>query len=447
MNQIYSVREISKYIKNLFDQDYLLNQVSVRGEISGWKDHPSGHLYFNLRDAESTIPVVMFQSARLKGLKTAPREGMKVVVTGSIELYMQGGKYQLYARTIEEDGEGERYREFLKLKAKLEEMGMFDPAYKKPIPKYAMTIGVVTATSGAALQDVIRVTGQRNPYVQLILSPAVVQGPEAPKSIVRAIQKLDAVHPDVMIVGRGGGSYETLQAYNDPRVAEAVYACETPVISAVGHEYDVTIIDLAADVRAATPTDAGAKAAWLYRDYAEEMDARRRAMDRCMQRALTAAYDRSGHARERLRLLHPQAKLADKKEKCERLRLRMSECMLRLLQERRRGLSVREDLTPAMMNLAARYRRELSVRERLTPDAMAACTARRHRLEVERGKLAGFAPGRRLAEGMAFVTDMTGGTVAGAAALTPGQTVRMLFADGTVRSQVTDIALRNGEKG
>ncbi len=418
MNQIYSVREISKYIKNLFDQDYLLNQVSVRGEISGWKDHPSGHLYFNLRDAESTIPVVMFQSARLKGLKTAPREGMKVVVTGSIELYVQGGKYQLYARTIEEDGEGERYREFLKLKAKLEEMGMFDPAYKKPIPKYAMTIGIVTASSGAALQDVIRVTGQRNPYVQLILSPAVVQGPEAPKSIVRAIQKLDAVHPDVMIVGRGGGSYDDLYCFNDEEVARAIFDAETPVISAVGHEVDFTIADFVADYRAATPSQAAEIAAF-------DLTAFRSLLKGHLDSERKALSDRIGHLRKDVEVRASKLKAVHPKNKVREELLKLSdfyETLLRLISEKVRDLKRNvTDGLPKLNKAVSEVYRE-----------------RREKTALMAARLQGASPLEKLKNGYGYVSTEKG-ALKSVKDVAPGEDLYVNLSDGLIETIVQSV--------
>ena len=418
MNQIYSVREISKYIKNLFDQDYLLNQVSVRGEISGWKDHPSGHLYFTLRDQESVIPVVMFQSARSRGLKTAPREGMKVVVTGSIELYTAGGKYQLYAKTIEEDGEGERYREFLKLKEKLQEMGMFDPSYKKPIPKYAMTIGVVTASSGAAFQDIIRVTKQRNPYVEIILSPAVVQGPEAPKSIVQAIRKLDRVRPDVMIVGRGGGSYDDLYCFNDEAVARAIFDAETPVISAVGHEVDYTIADFVADYRAATPSQAAEIAAFdvtAYRNVLRShLDAERKALS-----------DRISHLKKDLEIRSSKLNAVHPKNKVREQLMRLSDQYEKLLQ---------------LVSEKIRSRKEKLIL--LSPKLRVAMTGvyqdRKAKTAVMAAKLSGASPLERLKNGYGYVSTEKG-AVKSVSDVAPGDPLFVNIFDGMIETEVRSV--------
>ena len=263
MAGVYSVSQVNAYIKNMFAQDFALNRISVKGEVSNCKYHTSGHIYFTLKDGLGAMQAVMFASRR-KGLTFRLEEGQQVVVKGSIEVYERDGRYQLYASEITLDGTGDLFRRFEKLRNELEEMGMFSPEYKTPIPKYAKTVGIVTASTGAAIRDIINISGRRNPYVQLVLCPALVQGAGAAPSIVRAIQTLDALHLDVLIVGRGGGSIEDLWAFNEESVARAIFACRTPVISAVGHETDVTIADYVADLRAPTPSAAAELAVFDY---------------------------------------------------------------------------------------------------------------------------------------------------------------------------------------
>ena len=242
MNSIYSVGQVNNYIKNMFQQDFLLNKVSIKGEVSNCKYHTSGHIYFSLKDETGALACVMFAGQR-KGLAFSMKNGDKVVVSGSVSVYERDGKYQLYAKEITLEGAGLLYERFLALKAELEEMGMFAKEYKQPIPAYAKTVGIVTAPTGAAIQDIRNVAGRRNPYVQLILYPALVQGDGAKESIIEGIEKLDAYGVDVMIVGRGGGSVEDLWAFNEEEVARAIFNCKTPIISAVGHETDTTIAD------------------------------------------------------------------------------------------------------------------------------------------------------------------------------------------------------------
>ena len=232
MAGVYSVSQVNAYIKNMFAQDFALNRISVKGEVSNCKYHTSGHIYFTLKDGLGAMQAVMFASRR-KGLTFRLEEGQQVVVKGSIEVYERDGRYQLYASEITLDGTGDLFRRFEKLRNELEEMGMFSPEYKTPIPKYAKTVGIVTASTGAAIRDIINISGRRNLRAACPL-PALVQGAGAAPSIVRAIQTLDALHLDVLIVGRGGGSIEDLWAFNEESVARAIFACRTPVISRSG---------------------------------------------------------------------------------------------------------------------------------------------------------------------------------------------------------------------
>ena len=231
LKNVYTVEQVNKYIKNMFAEDFMMRNICIKGEVSNCKYHTSGHIYFTLKDASGTISAVMFSGYR-RGLRFQMKEGDKVMVTGSVEVYEGAGKYQIYAREIELDGAGNLYLQFEALKKELEEMGMFAPEYKKPIPKFVKTVGVVTAPTGAAIQDIRNIATRRNPYVQLILYPALVQGEGAKESIVRGIQALEQLGVDVIIVGRGGGSIEDLWAFNEECVARAIFDCSIPIISA-----------------------------------------------------------------------------------------------------------------------------------------------------------------------------------------------------------------------
>ncbi len=248
MHNVYTVAQVNSYIKNMFVQDYMLQSIFVKGEISNCKYHSSGHIYFTLKDEKGIIACVMFAGSRA-GLSFRLEEGQQVVVGGTIDVYERDGKYQLYAKQITLDGAGLLYEKFDRLKRELEEMGMFALEYKQPIPRFIKTLGVVTAPTGAAVRDIINIATRRNPYVQIILYPALVQGEQAPASIVNGIHALERLGVDVMIVGRGGGSIEDLWAFNEEIVAQAVFDCCVPIVSAVGHETDTTIIDFVADLR------------------------------------------------------------------------------------------------------------------------------------------------------------------------------------------------------
>jgi len=255
MKNVYSVAQVNSYIRNMFAQDFMLQSIRVRGEVSNCKYHSSGHIYFTLKDAKGAIACVMFAGNR-KGLSFRLEEGQQIVAEGSVDVYERDGRYQLYVTGITLDGIGLLYEKYELLKAELLELGMFADEYKQPIPKYIHRLGVVTAPTGAAVRDIIQIAARRNPYVQIILYPAIVQGEQAPASIINGIHALERQQVDVIIVGRGGGSIEDLWAFNDREVAQAIFDCSIPIISAVGHETDTTIADFVADMRAPTPSAA-----------------------------------------------------------------------------------------------------------------------------------------------------------------------------------------------
>ena len=250
-----NISDLNNYIKNILDKDSFLNKVYLKGEISNFKNHTRGHLYFTLKDDNSRISAVMFQSSAIK-LTFVPEDGMNVLVEGRISAYPAQGSYQIYIEKMEPDGLGALYIEYEKLKKKLASEGLFNPEHKKAIPKFPEKIGVITASTGAAVRDIMSTIRRRYPICEAILFPCLVQGRDAAPDIVRQIKKADAFGVDTIIVGRGGGSIEDLWAFNEEIVAKAIYECNTPIISAVGHEIDWTIADFVADLRAPTPTGA-----------------------------------------------------------------------------------------------------------------------------------------------------------------------------------------------
>ena len=251
-----TVTELNTYIKNVFDSDEILSGISVKGEISNFKPHSSGHLYFTLKDENSILRAVMFRTYASR-LPFSPENGMKVICRGRVSVFLRDGQYQFYADEMEPDGIGSLYLAFEHLKNKLSAEGLFDPSKKKPLPKIPSSVGLITSPTGAAVRDMINVTGKRFPFSKIILYPVLVQGPGAPAQLVEALDYFNSKKSvDVIIIGRGGGSIEDLSAFNDESVARAVVSSEIPVISAVGHETDFTICDFAADKRAATPSQA-----------------------------------------------------------------------------------------------------------------------------------------------------------------------------------------------
>ena len=323
---VYTVRQVNAYIKNMFTQDYMLNRIYVKGEVSNCKYHTSGHIYFSLKDESGTIACVMFAGQR-GGLSFHMREGQQVVVFGGISVYERSGSYQLYAREIRLDGEGVLYERFQALKQELGEMGMFAPEYKKTIPSFVKTVGIVTAPTGAAIRDIMNISSRRNPFVQLILYPALVQGEGTVQSIVTGIQTLDAYGVDVMIVGRGGGSIEDLWAFNEEAVARAIFECETPVISAVGHETDTTIADYVADLRAPTPSAAAELAVYDYRLTERTMIEYREKATRLLEQQIRMQRLRLREYQTKLMYLHPENQVRDYRQRIvdyeEKLRLLM----------------------------------------------------------------------------------------------------------------------------
>ena len=336
---VYTVKQVNSYIKNMFTQDFMLNRIYVKGEVSNCKYHTSGHIYFSLKDESGTIACVMFAGQR-GGLSFHMREGQQIIVLGSVNVYERTGSYQLYAQEIRLDGEGTLYEKYQMLKQELEEMGMFAPEYKKAIPRYAKRIGVVTAPTGAAVRDIMNISARRNPYVQLLLYPAQVQGEGAKESIVRGIRMLETKNVDVIIVGRGGGSIEDLWAFNDECVARAIFDCQIPVISAVGHETDVTIADYVADLRAPTPSAAAELAVWDYRQLQGYLDECRLRMNRSMTGTIRINRLRLKELDVRLSYLHPRHKLQDQQQRLIELEEELRTLMRDRVKEARHRLAI-----------------------------------------------------------------------------------------------------------
>lgn len=350
MQKSYSVGQVNAYIKNMFQTDVLLKRVSVSGEVSNCKYHSSGHIYFTLKDSVGSLACIMFSRDRAS-MDFRMTDGMKIVATGSISVYERDGKYQLYAEKIEKEGQGELYEKYLKLKEELEEMGMFDNCYKQPIPKYATKIGVVTASTGAAIQDIINITTRRNPYVQLYLYPAKVQGEGACYTICEGIRALDKMNLDVLIVGRGGGSIEDLWAFNEECVARAVFDCKTPVISAVGHETDFTIIDFVSDLRAPTPSAAAEQAVFDYNAFVNDLKQYENRMRVNLENRLSRERYRLNTLNRRLSLVSPTKKLEDNRIYLDTLSDNLNKAMDLYMERRKTTLKMQAGKLSALSPL------------------------------------------------------------------------------------------------
>lgn len=396
MQNVYTVAQVNSYIKNMFTQDFFLRTIFVKGEISNCKYHSSGHIYFTLKDEKGTIACVMFAGNRSR-LSFHMKEGQRVVVGGTIDVYERDGKYQLYAQEVILDGAGLLYEKYEKLKEELEEMGMFAPEYKQPIPRYIKTLGVVTAPTGAAVQDIINITRRRNPYVQIILYPAIVQGDQAAQSIVNGIRALEQQKVDVMIVGRGGGSIEDLWAFNEEIVAKAVFDCSVPIISAVGHETDTTIIDYVSDLRAPTPSAAAELAVYEYAQLQEKL----------------AAYQYTFLEKERKQLQRVKMELAQKK-----LRLTYLSPKNQIQEKRTYSMELEEKM------------------EQLMQKQM---TAKRHMLALYAEKLKGLSPLEKLSQGYAFLENSEGKVIHDINQVKEQEQVQIFLKNGSIDAKVEKI--------
>ncbi len=400
MGQAYTVTQVNQYIKNMFIKDPYLNYIYVKGEVSNCKYHTSGHIYFTLKDTQGQLSCVMFAGQR-KGLTFRLEEGQSVMVVGSINVYERDGKYQLYANQIILDGLGVLYERFEKLKKNLEAEGLFEQAHKKPIPPYPKRVGIVTASTGAAVQDIINISRRRNPFVQLILYPALVQGAGAPESIVRGIKYLDKLSPDVIIVGRGGGSIEDLWAFNEEIVARAIYSCNTPLISAVGHETDITIADYVADLRAPTPSAAAELAVNDYISFTNMLKDYKRQLYKATMQKVTYSQSRLREMKLRLLYASPSYQIKQKRQ------------ML------------------------------MDMEQRLTFSMEGKLKEANHRLDIYITKLEGLSPLAKLKKGYALITGEEEKPIKSIADVAEKDLLRISLLDGDILTRVEAIKERN----
>ena len=396
MKNVYSIKQINRYISNMFEQDFMLNRIYVRGEVSNCKYHTSGHIYFSLKDDSGSLSCVMFAGSR-SGLKFRMQNGQSVIVLGSISVYQRDGKYQLYAKEIIQDGTGLLYEKFQALKQELEEMGMFAPEYKQPIPAFCRRIGIVTAPTGAAIRDIMNIAFRRNPYVQLILYPALVQGEGAADSIVRGIEVLDQSDVDVIIVGRGGGSMEDLWAFNEEKVARAIFSCQTPVISAVGHETDFTIADYVADLRAPTPSAAAELAVADLDGILDRLDQYQKRFQNRMKEKVTSQRRELLHLQQRLNLLSPRSQLREQYQILTEKEERLQSLMAQILQRKR------------------------------------------HQMLLYAEKMKGLSPLEKLGQGYSYTADASGKKVTGIGQVKKGDLLSIWVLDGQILAEVKDI--------
>lgn len=396
MKNAYSVGQVNRYVKNMFSQDFFLQKIYVKGEVSNCKYHTSGHIYFSLKDETGTMSCVMFAGNR-RGLAFAMKDGDKVIVGGAIDVYERDGRYQLYAKEITLEGAGALYERFLALKQELEDMGMFAQEYKQPIPRFIKRLGVVTAPTGAAIQDIRNIAFRRNPYLQIILYPTLVQGAGASESIVKGIQVLDEAGVDVIIVGRGGGSIEDLWAFNEETVARAIFECRTPIISAVGHETDFTIADFAADLRAPTPSAAAELAVDDRRSVVEATELYRQRISRAMSSRIDLYRSTLRRFETKFEYLSPQIRLRDNRQRLA-------------------------DLENAVIS---------GMENKIRDD--------RHLLSIYLERFAGLSPLRKLNQGYSYVADRDQKTLTSIEQVQTGDEIYVSVTDGTIKAKVSSI--------
>ena len=394
MPGVYTVTQMNSYIKNMFRQDFVLSRISVKGEVSNCKYHTSGHIYFSLKDGQGVMSAIMFAGSA-KNLEFRLENGMQVIVSGRIDVYERDGKYQLYANAIEADGQGDLYKQFEALKKSYEEMGYFSPEYKRPIPSFSRRIGIVTAATGAAVHDIMNISYRRNPYVALYLYPALVQGEQAAESIAEGIRTLDEKNLDVLIVGRGGGSMEDLWAFNEECVAMSIFRCETPVISAVGHETDFTIADFVADLRAPTPSAAAELAVFEYDTFENTLNLFAAQLSQSMQALIESRKKELEHAKLSLKVSHPSVRLKAQSETLKQYEAQIKRQIMHLIDQKK-----------AQLSIAA-------------------------------AKLEAQSPLKKVGGGYAFLTDENKKPVCSVNQMTPQTTFFAYLSDGIVQADVT----------
>ncbi|MDO4475934.1 MAG: exodeoxyribonuclease VII large subunit [Lachnospiraceae bacterium] len=416
MTRAYTVSQINSYIKRMFAQDFLLPMVQIKGEVSNCKYHSSGHIYFTLKDSGAAIACVMFASARTR-LKFRLEDGQQVVAGGSVSVYERDGRYQLYAESITMDGLGELYQRYLQLKEELADMGMFDAAYKKPIPAYVRRLGVVTAPTGAAVRDIIQISKRRNPGIEIVLYPAKVQGEGAAESVAEGIMTLEKAGVDLIIIGRGGGSIEDLWAFNEELTARAVFACEVPIISAVGHETDTVITDFVADLRAPTPSAAAELAVADIRKLMEQLQAERQRLTERMEARIDLA---RGELQRRA------------------LALRAADPIHRARQSRQRLGEIQQRLAGSMqLRLERTTNRNQTLRERLDHGITLRLEKARRDCLVRKAALKGLSPYDKLSQGYALATAPDGSRLASVAQVSAGDEIQVYLRDGQLKARVT----------
>lgn len=397
MGSIYTVLQINNYIKKMFENDYLLRDVQIKGELSNVKYHSSGHIYFSLKDEGSAINCVMFRTYRATGLDFTMENGQSVIVSGSISVYERDGRYQIYAKQIALDGRGNLYEAYEKLKQKLYEEGLFEFDIKKPIPKFPKKVGIVTAKTGAAIQDILNIAKRRNPFVQLYLYPAKVQGEGAAQTIVKGIETIDSMGMDTIIIGRGGGSIEDLWPFNEEIVARAIFKAVTPIISGTGHEIDTVIADYVADLRAPTPSAACELAIPDVMGLLKQLDQYKEQMEYAANAKIMAYEQKLSNYSSRINAVSPVRKYENQKIYLDSLQDRM------------------------VSGIKNKYQRN------------------QHKYEVLLTKLNGLSPTAKLVGGYGYIEEENGKPVVSVKQINKQDEIAITMWDGTLKANVSEV--------
>ena len=395
----YTVGQINAYIKRMFSQDLFLQSVIVSGEVSNLKYHSSGHVYFTIKDKTGILSAVMFKKDAVR-MTWKMKDGDMIEAAGSVSIYERSGSYQLYVRSVKKQGAGDEREALERLKKKLAEMGMFDDAYKKSIPKYSFRIGVVTSPTGSVIHDIRQVAARRNPGTQIILCPAKVQGDGAAQSIMNGINTLEEEGVDVIIIGRGGGSDEDLSAFNDENLARCIFDCDIPIISAVGHGDDESITDMVADVHAPTPSAAAELAVFLYEDFVRDVRMRSMMMERQMQKLITQSRNDLKLRRLRLTALGPAAKVRHQKL----------------------------EYTNRVQRLDSLMKKRLD--------------GAKHKMLIYIEKYKALSPVEKIGHGFAAVTDINGNKITDVTKVSPGDTLRLTMREGLIEATADKVEVR-----
>lgn len=437
--KIYTVSEINHHMYGLIADDDSIQNIMVSGELSNVKYHSSGHIYFTLKDMRSKLSCVMFRSYVASGIKGTIKDGDKVNVTGSIQVYESGGAYQLYARKIEKEGLGLLYQQYEELKKKLYDMGMFDEQYKQEIPSFAMKVGIVTADTGEAVHDIIRNAKRRNPHVSLLLCPARVQGEGAAESIANAIMRLNEEDLDVIIVGRGGGSYEDLFCFSEEPVARAIFASKIPIVTGIGHEPDVSIADYVADKRASTPTAAAELTVFSYDEFKNELSKDEQRLRHAFEKQVGEVLQRLRDYKYLLERYGPEGRLHDTAQRLVEISDRMDRAM---------NLAIRRD-KDYLTSASALISRSMNFTLSRTKDYLSSASdtiSRSMDIKLERSKnevsrfalmLDSVSPVKKLASGYSYVADANGKNIKSSEQVEIGDEFRIYLSKGEIEAQVT----------